>query len=252
MSSIEKEEKKSSKEKMKIFFSKKGTFETSIIILIIAMLFAIFLLFRGTIAEGASALKDNYLESYANQKDITYNEKYDAYKNDAEEKFHVSNSVSIYVGNLKEEEKLEVLKVQDVEFIITDSDDNQGNVEAWLEVPGEATFVVDLKAGEYIVDNERCHVLVRVPYPELTNVKIDYKNVEKLLFKDDVLNGSYSVGEELAMEMLSEAELLIRQEFTSNQNFFRNAEEAATNSIEMLVRQLNPKVEELQIDVEFY
>lgn len=35
---------------------------------------------------------------------------------------------------------------------------------------------------KYIVDEERANVLVRVPYPELVNVQIDYENVRKLLF----------------------------------------------------------------------
>ncbi|EOS22531.1 hypothetical protein C804_05652 [Lachnospiraceae bacterium A4] len=51
-------------------------------------------------------------------KNAAYQEAYVRYQSAAEEKYHVSNRVSIYIGNLQEEQKLEVLKVNDVEFII--------------------------------------------------------------------------------------------------------------------------------------
>ncbi len=238
--------------KKRRFQLKKGMEPTIAIVLSIVMIFAIVLIFRDLVSSGAKALHNSYTNAYNEQRNATYQEKYDSYKESAEEKFHVSNRVSIYVGNLKEEEKIEVLKVSDVEFIIEDKDNNDENVISWLEVPGEGVFVVDLKAGEYVIDNERAYVLVRVPYPELTNITIDYANVQKILFKDDIYNGSYKEGEELAKQQLSQAELLIKKEFTSNQNFFKNAQEAAISTIETLVKQLNPEVDNLVVDVEFY
>lgn len=252
---VEKENIAQKPEKKKFRFQIKKDMEPTIAITVsILMVFAIVFLFWNSVSKGAEALAGSYANAYNEQRNVTYRQKYNTYKNSAEQKFHVSNRVSIYVGNLKEEEKLEVLKVNDVEFIIEDKDDNTDNVISWLEVPGEGTFVVDLKAGEYVVDNERAHVLVRVPYPELTNITIDYANVQKILFKDNkgIFNGSYSKGEDLARQQLSEAELLIKKEFTSNQNFYLNAQKAAISTIETLVKQLNPEVENLVVDVEFY
>ncbi len=248
----EKEAAQETNKKKRRFRIKKGMGPTIAIALSIVMLFAIVLIFDDLISSGAKALADSYTNAYNEQKNATYQEKYDTYKNSVDAKFHVSNRVSIYVDNLKEEEKLEVLKVSDVEFIIEDKENNDDNVISWLEVPGEGTFVIDLKAGEYIVDNERAHVLVRVPYPELTNITIDYANVQKILFKDDIFNGSYGKGEDLARQQLNQAEQLIKKEFTSNQSFYLNAQEAASSTIETLVKQLNPKVENLVVDVEFY
>lgn len=235
------------------FEMEKGMGSTIAIVLSVVMIFATVLIFRDMISSGAKASFHSYTNAYNEQKKATYQEKYDAYKNSAEEKFHVSNRVSIYIGNLKEEEKLEVLKVSDKEFVIEDKGDNEGNVTSWLEVLGEGTFVVDLKAGEYIVDNERAHVLVRVPYPELTNIKIDHDNVQPRLFKGGTIrNGSYREGEDLARRQLSQAEALIRKEFVSNQNFYLNAQKAAISTIETLVKELNPEVENLVVKVEFY
>ena len=168
------------------------------------------------------------------------------------EKYRVSNRVSIYIDDLKEEEKLEVLKVSDIEYVIEDAKDNDEKAIAWLEVPGEGTYVIDLKASEFIIDNERAHVLARIPYPELTNVRIIEEDVKLLLFRDNVFNGSYGAGEDMAREHYREALYLINKEFVSNQNFYLNAKEAAIRSVESLIFQLNPKVKNLIVDVEFY
>lgn len=202
--------------------------------------------------DGGAVMASTYQEVYEVEKDAAYQAAYEGYKSAAEEKYHVSNRVSVYIGNLQEEQKLEVLRVTDVEFIIEDKADNADEITSWLEVPGEGAFVVDLKAGEFIVDERRASVLVRVPCPELTNVHIDYANVQKILFKNDIFNESYKVGEDLAQSQLDKADALIRKEFTSNENFYLNAQEAAKHTIEALVKQLNPEVPDLTVDVEFY
>lgn len=234
------------------FKLKKGNEIAAFIIVIIVLFMICLVLFRESVRIGANALRDNYNVTYVQEKESSHGKVYNAFFEAAEKKYHVKNSVAIEIGNLKEEQKLEVLKVSDVEYIIEEAESNDQNIVSWLEVPGEATFIVDLKAGEFIVDKERAHVTIRVPYPELANVKIDYGNVNKLMFKDDLFNGSYSTGEELARQQLGEAELLIKKEFTSNQNYYLNAQKAAISTIENLVKQLNPNVPDLVVEVEFY
>lgn len=231
---------------------KKETGTVICLALMIVMAAAALLLFQNVIGKGAEALEDSYKAALASEKEAAYQEQYQKYFDAAEAVNHVTNRASIYIGNIKETDKLEVLKVSDVEFIVEDSGNNTGNITSWLEVPGEGTFVVDLNAAEFIIDNERAHVLVRLPYPELTNVAIDYSNVKKILFKDDVFNGSYKQGEELAMKQLGEADLLIKKEFASNEHFYLNAQKAGASTIECLIRQLNPTVNDLDIEVEFY
>ena len=231
---------------------KKGTGTVICIVLMIVMVAAALMLFQNVIFNGAEALADGYNAAFVSEKEAAYQALYQKYYDKAEAEHHVANRASIYIGNIKETEKLEVLKVSDVEFIVEDSGDNSGNITSWLEVPGAGTYVVDLSAAEFIVDNDRAHVSVRLPYPELTNVAIDYSNVKKILFKDDVFNGSYKQGEELAMKQLGQGDLLIKKEFASNEHFYLNAQEAAISTIQCLIRELNPKVEDLTIDVEFY
>ena len=145
-----------------------------------------------------------------------------------------------------------MLKISDVEYSIVGSSDNSNNITSWLEVPGQGTYVVNLQAAEFIVDDERSYVLVRVPYPELTNISIDYANVRKLFFKNDLFDDSYKVGEDLASQQLRSADSLIKKEFTSNQHFYLSAQKAAISTIQCLVKQLNPEVTDLTVDVEFY
>ena len=222
------------------------------VVLILIMATTAIILFQDVIAKGADALFDSYSAAYESEKEAAYQALYQKYYDSAEAEYHVRNRATIHIGNITETAKLEVLKVSDVEFIVDDSNLFEGGITSWLEVPGEGTYVVDLKAAEFIVDNERAYVLVRVPYPELENVKIDYSNVNKILFKDDVFDGSYKQGEELAKKQLGEADLLIKKEFASNERFYLNAQEAAISTIRCLVLQLNPEVENLVVDVEFY
>ena len=230
----------------------KNNFSTIAIILIIILITATGLLVPLTVRRGAEALINSYSTAYALEKDAAYQTQYQKYYDKAEKAYHVKNRVAISIGDLKEKAALEVLKVSDVEYIIDSADENPNNISSWLEVPGMGTYVVDLKAAEFIVDDERSYVLVRAPYPELTNITIDYANVNKLFFKNDLLNDSYKVGEELAHQQLGAAELLIRKEFASNQYFYLSAQKAARTTIQCLVRQMNPGVENLVVETEFY
>lgn len=218
-------------------------------ILIVALIIAIIFLWNDSINAGANALADMYNTAYKTEKDVAYQKLYQIAFDRAEEKYHVSNTAVISIGNLEESENLEVLKASDVEFITEDSDKNSGNVTAWLEVSGQGTFVVDLKAAEFIINNEQKNVLVRIPHPELTNVTIT--NAERKLFKDDMFNGSYSEGVNLALKQRNEASLQIQKSLMENQYIYSNAKVVATSMITNLVKQFNPDIPELTVEVEF-
>ncbi len=103
-----------------------------------------------------------------------------------------------------------------------------------------------------MVDKARCYVLVRLPDPELSECKIDYSNVKKVLFKNKGGNESIEVGEDLARAQLKEGYLLIKKEFLKNSKYFKSAKVAAERAVTSLVREFNPAVEELIVDVEFH
>ena len=225
---------------------------------VLAVLFSFFMLIisywliKKTIDVGANALMDSYLSAYDTAKNDVYDEYYQKYYDEAEKNYHVSNRGTISVGTIKDIGKLEVLEVTDVEFVIENDSDNAERITSWLEVPGKGTFVVNIEEAEFIIDNEQAHVLVRVPYPELTNVTIDYENVEKLLFKNNVFDDSYRVGEELARKQLGEEDALIKKEFASNEHYYLTAQKAGKSTIESLIRQYNPDESELVVEVKYY
>lgn len=206
----------------------------------------------GIVKTGASAMHESYNTAFEEEKNAAYDTQYNKYYERAEKEYHLSNRDKITIEDLKEMANLEVLNVSDTEYIISDTKDTGNGITSWLEVPGQGTYIVNLQAAEFIVDNEREYVLVRAPYPEITNISIDYKNVNKLLFQNNIFNESYAVGEDLARAQLNSADLLIKKEFASNQHFYLSAQDAAVSSIQCLVKQLNPTVPDMTVEVEFY
>jgi hypothetical protein len=211
---------------------------------------------------GTNAVKNSYTATKDEVAGKIYQDFYDSSYNAAEAAHHVSNAVSISIGSLREEQKLEVLKVSDVTYEVTKDEDSnliskvsnaiKGDLETLYEIPGDGVFTVNLKAGDIAIDNERQYVLIRVPSPELSEFTIDFENVQLLYFdKGGVFNNSAKVGVKDAMEHLQNAELTLRQEITSNQRFYQSAKDSAVNIITNLVRQLNPQLEDLTVEVEF-
>lgn len=209
-------------------------------------------LFTDSIKVGADALRDSFDSAYENAKESSKESVKTYFYDNAEQKYHTSNVVNITVGDLKEVSNLEVLQVSAIECVVENASDNAENITSWLEVPGNSTFTVDLSAAEFLIDDYRHHILVRVPNPEISNVTIDYKNVNKLLFKNDIFNDNIQIGEEKAKEQTTEAMLLIKKEFLSNQYYFVTAKEAARSIISNRIMQWNSEIDDLVVEVEFY
>lgn len=190
-----------------------------------------------------------------------YDKSYDA----AEKAHHVSNRVSISIGDLKEQQKLEVLKVSDVEYETTAPEEKgwlaalfqsvfkgeNKKMVSWIEVPGYGIFTVNLQAGEFILDEERQYVLIRIPSPKMTEFAIDYKNVEVLLCDEQGLKGSAKCGEDIAIEQLKGAEIKMKRDIINNQEFYKRARKTTETMLVNLVKQLNPKLPDLIVEIEF-
>ena len=219
-----------------------------------------------TLSVGAEAAA----ESFATEKDKANEEAYQFFYDKsfeaAEKAHHVSNRVSISVGDLREEQKLEVLKVSEVTYEVPKPKDQNrfkatvekvmgffdAEAESWLEVPGNGVFVVNLRAGEFIIDEERQYVLIRVPSPELTSFTIDYENVELLTFeKGGIFKNNAKYGMDMAVEELQSAELTMRHDVNNNQKFYERAKDSAEKMLISLVKQLNPELPDLVVEVEF-
>ena len=228
--------------------ARKPKYLTIGIIAFFLVVFCVYLLLD-TIRTGATSLIEHYKAAYEQERDITYDSFYQSAFERAEQNYHLSNTAVISIESLEECGKLEVMKANCVEFITEDRDSNSGNITAWLEVSGEGTFVVDLEAAEFIVNQEYSYVLARIPCPELTNITI--LDTTKRWFSDDWWNGSYSEGVDLAIKQRNEASLQIQKSLMSNVYIYSNAQEAAEQMLIQLIKQINTDIPDLTVEVEF-
>lgn len=238
-----------------------------VITLVLALVFIRIdvVLFTNAIGSASGSAASAYDSAKEKTVETVYQYYYQKSYDQAESEHHVSNEVTIELGTLQETSRLEVLKVSDVVYEISEEKadgipvlswlhdaftGDTSTVTTWIEVPGSGVFTVDLQAGEFIVDNERKYVLIRVPRPELTNLAIDYSNVEQLVFEEDGMH-SAAAGADIAESMMKDAKLDLQQNIGSNQEFYESAEAATKSLLSNLVKQLNPEVEGLTVDVEF-
>lgn len=222
--------------------------------------------FMDFIKIGTQAAMKSYSQMKEDTEGKTYDFFYDLGYDKAEEAHHTTNNLSISVGTLESTSDLEVLKISDVAYETPDVENQgwfeelvknvmgffDGDMISWLEVPANGVFTVNLQAAEFIIDEEQQYVLIRVPEPELTQFSIDYENVEVLLFeKGGAFKDSAKYGSDKAIEQLQNAELTMMQNANNNQEFYKRARESTKMILSTLVKQLNPKMPDLRVEVEF-
>ena len=183
--------------------------------------------------------------------DAAYIAAYNKAKDKAEKAVHVKNRISISLGNIRETANLRVLEVTDVVYIIENESDNDDGITAWLEVPGNGCFTVDLQTSEFLVDDERQEVVVRIPEPRLSDFTIDYASVNRLDFQNSGANDSIKVGEDMARKQCQKAYSELHSAFVSNPEYMKNAKKSAENILKNLIRQINPEVPDLKVIVEY-
>lgn len=177
---------------------------------------------------------------------------YDTVYNLTEEEYHLSNRVTITVKDIQEKADLEVLSIDTYYLYRSDEEDTAQNLTLFYKIPGTGTFTVDMRMTEYIIDNERRHVLVKAPAPAITQFRENYAGIEKLEYrKDGILNGSIKEGEETARKMLARAHTQMMKSFEMTQAYHHAAEESARKLFTMMIKALNPETPELTVDVEF-
>lgn len=189
-------------------------------------------------------------------KDIAASERYQSFYDrsfeKAEKEHHVSNRAAITLGNLRREQKLEVLQVQNVIYQegYYEGSNTKKAPDSLLEVPGKGIFTVNLKAAEYIIDDEMQYVLIRVPKPELGEFKLEEDGITFIKELEDKKN--VQDGIKLTQNQYKDAELNMKREMLHSQELYKRAETSAEAILENLVRQLNPNVPELEVEIEFF
>lgn len=200
------------------------------------------------------AALSSYADSYNEAKESVYNDFYSYAYNNAEEKYHVFNDVSIIIDSILEVSRLQVYEAYDTEYVINKMEDN--DYESWYEVNGKCVYYVDLSRSEILVDQGRKAVTVRIPRPE-KEFKVD--TPENLLFADKTIklgvlefnNGSSRIGETDAHNAEVKGYELIVEYFMKNGTLDSKAEDAAVRMITSLVKEANIEVDKLSVTVEF-
>lgn len=205
-----------------------------------------------------------------------YERIYDRVTTDAERAHHVSNRATVAVEDLREQSELEVLQVRDVDYAFPDEERGEGGLpflgfvadwlpfgkdeadkgEVWTRVPSTGVFTVDLQKSEFIIDADRQHVLIRVPSPTLAHFAIDYKGVEILNHGDkdagwSLLGESAGKGEKGMREAFASSQAKMHEDIVFNQQYYQRACDAAERLLESSVRELNPGMPDLVVEVEF-
>lgn len=225
--------------------NKKGISNAVLICGIIVLLFGSGFMVKQAAKITTSSAMNSFKNSTAKQRDETYQDFYQKSFTIAEEKYHVANQVTISVGDVREEAELEVLQVSDIEYVF-----REGNTKIWTSVKGHGTYTVDLSLAEFLVDQDRQYVLVRVPSPKLSTAGLDYE-YENYLFEDGVFNGSTKEGFGLAREDLRKAQNQLQIKLASTQSYYESAQNSANEIIENLVKNFNPEATELVVAVDF-
>lgn len=237
--------------------NKKGKgVQTLLLVLVpIFLLAASFFLVNTAMSKAMTAAWDSYKDTEDTVADATYTTIYDWFYKKAEEKHHVSNRTSITLGTMKKESKLEVFRVPDTEFVIENKDDNKYGITSWIKVKGTGIFTINLNLSEFIVDNERNIVTIRIPRLELEyDMGNGDKNLEKLLYKQDLhlptFTNETKAGEEIQLRMIEEGRRRIREEIKTKPSYYFSAQEAAQDVLSNLIKSLNPD-REIKVIVEF-
>ena len=236
--------------------NKKSGWQTLLLILApIFLLAASFFLVNTAMSKAMTSAWDSYKNTEATVSDTTYTAIYDWFKKKAEEDHHVSNRTSITLGTMKKEAKLEVLRVPDTEFVIENKENNKYGITSWLKVKGTGIFTINLNLSDFIVDNERNIVTIRIPRLELEyDMGNGDKNLEKLLYKQDLhlptFTNETKAGEEIQLRMIEEGRKRIREEIKTKPAYYFSAQEAAQEVLSNLIKSLNPE-RDIKVIVEF-
>lgn len=195
------------------------------------------------------------MTAYENAKVQAANEVYQAYYDSsysyAEKKHHVSNHVLINIEEVTEVNRLDVLEASYNTVAVENSKDNDSGTFSWLSMTGSAVYYVNLDTAEYIIDQPRSTVIVRLSKPAFEYRQIDEIDELATHTKHKVLNGSVADGSSIANDLIQKGNDEIQSELAGNQENPIKAQEAAKVLITSLVKQANPEIHDLHVSVEF-
>ena len=232
---------------------RKLTSTNIMVILVIVLIGIAIVLPIVSINYGARKTYDEYAANFNDVSSKVSNKVKEAVFDYIEEKEQVSAEGTIYIGEIREISKLDVLEVGYDAYVIEDAKDNAVGLTVWEVIPGMAIYSVNLEIAEFTVDETRNYVLIKVPEPKM-EYTISYDN-RKLIFSNEGpsfnwTNKSAAAGE-IAHRQEERALEEIRNTLANNQEHFEKAKASAKDTLTRLVEVLNPGNDSLVIEIEF-
>lgn len=224
-----------------------GTFLIPIcaLIIFIAALLGLYLV-RGSIEAAAESVSDNF-EKVKNEQ---YSEAFNEAWQKAYNKNRLSQEISVFIGEIQELSKLEVLKVSEQSYTIQDEETKNAGITYWTKNTVFGIYTVDLSIAEFIVDNKNNYILVRIPEPTLT-VSPSGQYETKLFKKTTIFDGNNEDGSKLAKKQLKAGEAALKTKIETNQSYKTKAKESAEEIIKNFIYVLNPDNDSLIIEIEY-
>lgn len=202
-------------------------------------------LYKLTVENAGEAFDAAYQTSKESQTPLTYEQFYLA----ALEQYKTKNDLTTAVSADYGTGKLEVMKICDSVCIPQSASEDEDS-SLTLVIPFNGVYTIDLQLAEFITDQERSIVTVRVPYPEVSDFKVEYENARLLDDSGITVTIGKMTTPELARGEFEGKNIDLREQITENKIFTENAAETARQKIISTIMALNP-YEEVTVEVEF-
>ena len=235
-------------------------FNPSVLRYLICFLVLMFLAF-GTFILGAQ-------RTYHSAKDTAKQETEESFYNAvfelSESAHHLSNDITIQIQGITEIRNLEVLNVFLTDYQIWPEQETSGGVldivvdpligdaEAWIRFNGIGTFTIDLQNTDFILDEQRKAMLVRVPSPVMEQILIQ-QDEDDVLYTSSagLFNNASDTGQQLVLSLTQKAQQDMTAKARSNPEYYAQAKASAEKTIIQLIKNLNPDLPDLTVEVEF-
>lgn len=206
-------------------------------------------------------LKNEYSAAFEKAVDKSSEEVYENFREKAYDYFekenHVSNSASLTIGNIKEQNSLEVLSVSDNWIKVSEPDDDSDKTTRWVEFNATGVYTVDMSVSEFIIDDYNNFVMVRLKTPQLNHIalsadpKVYLYKYKKELFK---VNGDYDSGVVKLLDDRAEALSELTNQLENNEDNFMLAKQSAEKLIRTFIINANPEIslKDSDIQIEFF
>ena len=224
-----------------------------LVVVLVGLAYFIPVVATNIIASRASDIYKTKKDEYSTKIEDQINRIIDNY---IEEKYHFGNQVKIEIGNINELSNLEILNISYTSYVKEDGKDNTLNMTVWEAITGKGAFVMDLSLAEIKTDISRKAVVVKAPKPVLVSYGINEEDIEILFIKNDLdfnlLDNHGQVEAEIYKKLEDTAKEEIQFNFLTTAEYYDNATISASSTIEKLIKSLNPDIENLSVEVEFY